>query len=252
MKTTIRFLSAALGVGVLLGALAEPPPDFTPEQRKKVLDMNRRVFGGFVTKPDPGNGHIAVVNLQKRVPAKELSRAIRYVTKHSLLPIKLSEVPDPDAAITVYVKDEASQSSSLLVSPGEFWAQVNVAALASDKPPAAVLGMRARKEVARGLAYVCGAAGSQYADSLAGPVRSLRHLDRFSDEGLPPDVFLRMGIFAQPLGIRPIYRTSYAAACQEGWAPPPTNEYQRAIWEKTNADKERGPSNPITIRPPAK
>ena len=252
MKMGFRLLFAVLGAGMLLGVLAEQPPNFTPEQRKKILDMNRRVFGGFVTKPDPGNGHIAVVNLQKRVPEKELMRAIRYVTRLSSLPIELKDAPDPNAAITVYVKDEAAQPSTLLVSPEEFWAQVNVAALAADEPQPAALAMRTRKELARGLAYACGAAGSQYANSLAGPIRSLRHLDRFADEGLPPDVFMRMGVFAATMGIRQLYRASYAAACQEGWAPPPTNEYQKAIWEKARADKERGPTNPITIQPPKK
>ena len=38
----------------------------------------------------------------------------------------------------------------------------------------------------------------------------------------------------------------------EGWAPAPTNDIQKAIFERVKADKERGPSKPLTIAPPAK
>ena len=52
------------------------------------------------------------------------------------------------------------------------------------------------------------------------------------------------------MGITPYRRTTYREACQEGWAPQPTNDVQKAIWEQVKADKERGPTNPITIPPP--
>ena len=243
MKTAIRCILATAFVCATLNAVAEPPSNLTPEQRKKLIEMNHREFGGFVTKPDPGNGHISVVNLQKRVPEKELREAIRYRVRFSSLPIEFKSAPDPKAVISVYVKDDSTQQSSLLVYPGEMWSQVNVAALAADKPTDAVLALRTRKEVARGIAYACGAAGSQYPGSLAGPIRSTRQLDRFLDEGMPPDVFLRMEVFAKELGVRQVHRISYAAACQEGWAPPPTNEYQKAIWDKAHAM----PKNPMKI-----
>ena len=36
-------------------------------------------------------------------------------------------------------------------------------------------------------------------------------------------------------GVTPHYRCPYFKACEEGWAPAPTNEYQRAVWEKVHA-----------------
>ena len=48
----------------------------------------------------------------------------------------------------------------------------------------------------------------------------------------------------------PCIRATHRRACHLGWVPPPTNDVQRAIWEKIKADKERGPTNPITIPPP--
>ena len=36
---------------------------------------------------------------------------------------------------------------------------------------------------------------------------------------------------------------TYKRACREGWAPTPTNDVQRAIWEKVHAI----PDKPLTI-----
>ena len=40
-----------------------------------------------------------------------------------------------------------------------------------------------------------------------------------------------------------IHRATYREACREGWAPPPTNDLQRAIWEETR----KLPEKPIKI-----
>ena len=53
-------------------------------------------------------------------------------------------------------------------------------------------------------------------------------------------------------GVTPLRKTIYRKACQEGWAPAPTNEYQKAIWDKVRSEKERGPTNPIEIPMPKK
>ena len=67
-----------------------------------------------------------------------------------------------------------------------------------------------------------------------------------------PEPFNRMIMSATALGAYVKRRTSYHKACEEGWAPAPTNEVQKAIWEQVKADKERGPTNPIKIEPPKK
>ena len=52
------------------------------------------------------------------------------------------------------------------------------------------------------------------------------------------------------LGITRMTTTTYYQACRDGWAPVPTNNIQRAVWERVQAEKERGPTNPIKIPPP--
>ena len=50
----------------------------------------------------------------------------------------------------------------------------------------------------------------------------------------------------------PYIESTYRKACREGWAPAPTNDVQKAIWEDINATKERGPANALPIPSPKK
>lgn len=69
---------------------------------------------------------------------------------------------------------------------------------------------------------------------------------------MPFDKFAAFAKHLSDFGVKPRKMATYKRACQEGWAPAPTNDIQKAIWEKAKADKERGPVNPIKIPPPNK
>lgn len=43
-------------------------------------------------------------------------------------------------------------------------------------------------------------------------------------------------------------RGLYSVACSEGWAEAPTNEYQKAIWEKVKAEQSEKPTEGIKIK----
>ena len=240
----------ATGIVVLAAGMArsEGAQHITAEQKANAIRMHREVFGGYVTKPDPGNGHIAIVNLQKRVDGKEIKVAVRTLERFLPLKYEIADKADPTAAMSVYLKDAEEQATALTVSPEEFYAAVNVAALARENPAGDVLAARTRKEIIRAVAYVCGAAGSQYPGTLLGPVRSPKALDAFREEGLPLDALVRMEVFAKAIGVRPVRKVYYTIACEEGWAPAPTNKFQQAIWDKTISEKEQGPANRKEIR----
>ena len=48
----------------------------------------------------------------------------------------------------------------------------------------------------------------------------------------------------EPLGVRPAIYDTYDRACQEGWAPAPTNDVQKAIWDEVH----EMPTEPIKIK----
>ena len=68
-------------------------------------------------------------------------------------------------------------------------------------------------------------------------------LDKNPDIQLPVDVLSRFRTYMEPLGVKPSILVPYRRACEEGWAPAPTNEYQKAIWDKVHA----APKNPMKI-----
>ena len=213
--------------------------------------------GGYIIKSDPNNGLVLIANAQKRLPEDMISKPVSYMRFHAKMSIGIKAVdeaksiaPDSNSAkslgatIVVFVNDDAKSKSPILVSPDEHWAVVNISALNADEPGAEILALRTRKAVNRAICLVCGAGGSQYPNTLVGPFKNgIKDYDRFSNEGLPPDVFARMQHYLKTLGVRPIVRTTYANAVQQGWAPPPTNEFQKAVWNEVHAI----PDNPIKI-----
>ena len=229
--------------------------------RAIMAKMHMKRTGGDIIKPGTGAGKIAIINAQKRVSLDEIKKpfprvlqALRLATVfHDGEPTDVASAKTTlvkfDAQIGVFILDRVG-FPTLLVSPDEGWAMVNVAALAVDSPDSMKLAARVRKETLRGFALICGAADSQYKMSLMQGMPTLSDLDSVLGEMIPPDIFIRCKGYTDKFGVVPYYQTSYKKACEEGWAPAPTNEFQKAIWDKIKADKERGPTNPITIPPP--
>ena len=95
------------------------------------------------------------------------------------------------------------------------------------------------------------AATAQMGSSMQG-IFSVYDFDTLKGAGLAPMQVAAISANKMKLGIYSRNSVPYSRACKEGWAPPPTNDVQRSFWNKMQADKERGPSNPITIPPPVK
>ena len=54
---------------------------------------------------------------------------------------------------------------------------------------------------------------------------------------------MRMEPYMAGFGVAPAKLVPYQIACREGWAPPPTNDVQKAVWEKVHSI----PDKPLTI-----
>ena len=76
------------------------------------------------------------------------------------------------------------------------------------------------------------------------PVSNVEELDLFEQTEIPIDVLNRFPPFLEALGVVPYEECSYRSACKAGWAPQPTNDIQRAIWNEVHTL----PSEPLTIK----
>ena len=202
-------------------------------RRAKSQQVLMQKVGGTVPRPGTQKGEIFYVNCQTRAPQAWIDESVAGTFDFAN--------PVVYGNSTLYVIDD-EKMPSFLVAPDDRWALVNIATLAKEQRPA-FFQARVKKQLSRGFAYLCGAANSQYPMSLTRGLKDISDVDRNMDYRLPVDIFQRFRTYMEPLGVTPQVTVIYRKAVQEGWAPAPTNEWQKAVWDKVHAV----PANPMKI-----
>ena len=137
---------------------------------------------------------------------------------------------------------ERNDASVLTLMPEEFKATINVSALATDSATPDVIALRLQKEMSRAGLFLMGSGCSR--GDITKPIRGLKELDAL--QLFPPHPETLMHLNAKGIaGVQLIRFASYDQACREGWAPAPTNDVQKAIWDEVHAI----PTEPIKIKP---
>lgn len=224
----------------------------SPEERQKVVAERQKHFikrtGGYVRNTTGQKGRVLIANAQTEVPLDGLRKSVTKLADIMKIAIDIENVDNGDVAKTAsLLKDKnanavvyimASGSTPLLVSPDERWASVSVAALGDTNK-----STRLEKETMRALTFLCGGTTSGYANPMTFPVTDVRQLDLIDSPDLPIDVIQRMQQYLERLGVTPYKQATYRTACRNGWAPQPTNDVQRTIWNQVH----QIPDKPIKI-----
>lgn len=218
-------------------------------------EIEMRMFGGYVKKQNSSKGKIVILNAQKEIDSSELKQCISIIkqdikpeilwhdVKEISLPNPLSSIKNANGNIGVVIINNVNYPS-LLTAPEEGWSIINVASLAIDKPNSKKLASRVRKEILRGFALAAGCSFMARGPFVLRPnVRRPRDLDFIKEECYGIDAIRTLSYSMRYYGIVPWIVTTYENACSLGWAPAPTNEYQKAIWDKVHA----APENPMKI-----
>ncbi len=198
--------------------------------------------GGFLMKPGTGP-KVTFVNLQKRVPRAAFSSVEARWEQILRLPYQIIDGESQDAlklaaemakktsyAAVIVVADQPGLPS-LLVAPEARWAVVNVSALEPDSASAEVLASRVRKEMSRAYGYTMGAINTSLPACVLKPVFGVQDLDAMKYEYVGVEASVKVLSQARKMGIGPSTPATYKQALDEGWAPKPTNQWQRAVWE---------------------
>lgn len=220
----------------------------------KIAQIYNEKFGGFVTQPGSLKGSIGFLNAQTRVDAAEIDHVIaawKKLLQHTMINKSVpsmkgmptrTDVEKAGVTVAIYAVDDATLPS-LLVAPEDRWALVNVArlnvGLKDNAVGKAILKTRFRAELMRAFALVCGGASSQFGGNVYTAVE-IPQLDSLNSDALQVDMAQRIGEYLKNLGVTPARTVTYVRACQEGWAPAPTNDYQRAAAQKVQARKAAG------------
>ena len=247
MKKLVFAMAAVALAGASFGKEVVSPEELAARKAERQAEFDKRT-GGRIVKPGTQQGEVVYANCQSRIPKAWIDESIAYFSKETRFKISYRDKttfnlanPKIEGDATLFIVDDASLPA-ILVAPENRWAFVNVAPIANERRPA-FFEARAKKELSRGFAYLCGAANSQYPQALTRGIARQSDLDKNVDFGLPVDVLQRFRGYMETLGVRPAQVTTYQKACREGWAPPPTNEFQKAVWERVHAL----PANPMKI-----
>lgn len=210
--------------------------------------------GGKLKVPGTQQGTITYVNAQKKAPADWLVQNADVFAKNVKVDIQVKEgvftFPSPkiEGNATLFVIDDESMPS-ILHAPEQKWCMVNVAPLAKGAgEKKAFFAARVQKQLTRGFSLLAGAQDSNYPESLLGCITSPEGLDKHADCRLPVDVMARFTPYLAGYGVKPYVLSTYKKACEEGWAPAPTNDVQKVIWNNVRAT----PAKPMKIEFDAK
>ena len=230
----------------------------TPAERQELVKKRIEKEGGLLTIAPTGNV-LRIVNAQKSLPSSaftpliadmrkigidiqvEVSDATPLIGKDPIALARSAMLTPKTGAVLAFV--EAKDFPTIISAPENSFAVVNLHNLKVDKPSEERLNERLRKEFWRGLGFTLGAANSMMGGCVMQPVTSLSDLDRMKSRRFGSDAAIRVIHSLPAYGIEKFERMSYADACEAGIAPAPTNDLQKAIWEKVHTP----PTNPLKI-----
>lgn len=257
-----KIIFAATAIAVAFAAQADKIAASTqPAQKERLNTLERKAkleavvnqrVGGFLEKPGTAKGSIVYVNCQQKAPKSWIDESIAYFTEVTKFRVNYAEgtfdlkAPKVIGEASIFIIEDETLPP-ILVAPENKWALVNITPIAKEQRPV-FFEQRTKKELSRAFAYLCGATGSKYERSLTRGITSQSELDKNYDYELPMDIVQRFWDYMKPLGVLPAQRATYLKACEEGWAPAPTNDVQKAIWDKVHAM----PTEPLKIKPETK
>ena len=238
MNLKIAVLSA-MTAAAAASALSAGKKAYTEEEKAALHEKRMQKTGGIVERQ--GKGKVVVVNAQGKYAAADIERGIKAFRDFLKVEMEVrngtwsfGDKQPEDANAALYIVDDAKLPMSL-VAMESHWGVVNVSGLADGK--------RFDNELARVMIATLGAGVSQYKVSPMQPVSCPADLDGIVKPVITMDAGMSMNHNLEKIGVTKARMTTYLKACQEGWAPAPTNDYQKAIWDKVHAI----PDKPLTI-----
>lgn len=217
-----------------------------------------RQQGGIVEKPNKSNV-VRVLDVQREFESDKLEQLTKEIRQIALLPIEYVQndgsyggspfeiaerlVASVGVGAGIVVVDDPMLPIELF-SPDGRWGIMNIAPLKKDNPDSIKFEMRFSKVYWSVIARTLGAGMSSYPGCVLVPYSNMKQLDAITATRPCPEPFNKMIETGKSYGIKTISIASYRTACEQGWAPAPTNDVQKAIWDEVHEI----PAEPIKIK----
>lgn len=206
-------------------------------------------YGGILDRPT--KGYVAFCDYQKKISKSDML-CFFVASEKCPVPVEYRHRPMTgafsianaakamgDANVAVFIVDDPALPMTLIAREAK-WGLLNVAAISADKPTVVTLLGRANKLMTRIVTDLLGGNNNLLVDfSAMKPVYTLKELDALKGFAIAPPSLSQIVYSLPSLGMTRKMKTTYQDACAEGWAPAPTNDVQKAIWNEVKNPQER-------------
>ena len=242
-------------VSPVTGRPFDPNGKFTLEQVKARDERVLKKTGGFIHQKAEGPQTLLVDARQK--PTLTMDEVARVYKLATHLEAQIRKEPRGDVTPLAFAKKMMSEAKPLMlvmvvdgvpdqpilsIFPEERVGIVNADKLKGGDDPS-MPEMRVSKETWRAIGFVGGLGFSQADNDIMQPLYSLKELDANRYPFIQPMNMARMQKMWKRFGVKKERRIPYRVAVQEGWAPAPTNDVQKAIWDQVHTI----PTTPMKI-----
>ncbi len=249
-------------VSVLTGRPWQPGGKLTFEEFKERDRKAIEYTGGFIFFDAEGPRAMAVdtrarehktlediARLYKR--ACKLDMDVRREPRGDKCPMEMAQgmMKADRPLMLVLVVENCGRLPALSVFPEERIGIVNADKLkgGEDKDPA-IGEMRVTKEVWRAMGFIAGVGFSAQPNDMMQPFATLEDLDSSDNAYIQPMNMMKMDKFWKRWGVKQPHKVPYRAAIRQGWASPPTNDLQRAVWEQEKTNKVHKAAAPAAAK----
>ena len=250
MKKLCTFV---FGLICLMGFSAMPPQAKLTRQRE--AEMRKGPIPSDMLLR-PAKGKIAIINSQKDIDTEVLVKRAKILEQTLCSMMKIEEESEPfslNSANSVMMKHSADIAFFLVDSPDlpmsltcleGWWGMVNLDKLRVGDPDKNVLIKRFSIELNRVIRSLLNVSEhgnrpiSQFSKVKSAP-KTAADLDLIKQGAIPMDCAIGIHGTMATFGIYAERLIPYDVAVQQGWAPPPTNDVQKAIWDEVHSIPEK-------------
>jgi hypothetical protein len=214
-------------------------------------------LGGYLTVWPNNPGSFIFVNAQKRIQTNILGECVSKLAEEFSIDIKMvedgfpgidkisSELKEKNAKGAIWIVDNDSMPV-ILSAVEDGWGVLNVAKMIEDNPDVKKINKRLVKYINRSFAYLNGISDSPMMPAcVMKQAVGLAGVDSLLCATYSPEACSKISSYLSIAGYKRCRKGTYYDACEEGWAPAPTNAVQKKIWDKVH----KLPTKPLVILP---
>lgn len=255
MKMTLSLAFACFAAFCLEAAAPIANQNNPTDQALRAERARIRALAGHLESRNSMKGKIAFISTTPKVTKAMVNQVASQINgrrEFNIVFEKADATSDLNAlkeaskaTLAIIIVDDAKVAPTL-ISPDQKWGVMNVAkldaGLKTDEAKSKFLESRYTKQLLRTFSMTAGGWLSGFPGNLSS-ITKISDLD-LVDMALPIDVHDRNMLYFKTTGITPKLYVPYQRAVVEGWAPAPTNEVQKKIWD----DVHSIPSKPMQIK----